>query len=99
MTSITLLLSVFIIMSSRRPNSFVFFNEEHDISHIKQAVERALTAGTFTPSRITITCCERIVFQASDGFTVGPKGPKMCHLDVLSFDYFSITLNVVNISP
>ena len=24
---------------------------------------------------------------------------QMCHLDVLSFDYFSITLNVLNISP
>ena len=31
-------------------------------------------------------------------YTVGPKGAKMGHLDVLSFGYFSITLNVVNIS-
>ena len=29
---------------------------------------------------------------------MGPKGPKMGHLDVLSFGYFIITLNVVNIS-
>ena len=29
---------------------------------------------------------------------MGPKGPKIGHLDVLSFGYFSITLNVVDIS-
>ena len=35
---------------------------------------------------------------SSETVTPGPNALKISHLDVANFDYFSITLNVVNIA-